>query len=153
MSKALEDVVVLDLTSQFWSSLSGAFLADFGATVIRVDLLPQALEKARAKVSDGEWDHDADLVHRNKRSIALNLKEEAGRKLMSELIAKADVLITDWMMADLEKANLDYASVCSLREDIIYGRASGFGPKGPDKDLPAIDELAAARIQDAKRRL
>ncbi len=147
MSQALEDVIVLDLASNFWSSLTGAFLADFGATVIRVDLLPHAREKAREKVAsaDGSWDYEADLIHRNKRSVALDLKEEAGRKLMSELIAKADVFVTDWMMADLEAAGLDYASVSKLREDIIYGRASGFGPKGPDKDLPAIDELAAAR--------
>ncbi|MBW2713006.1 MAG: CoA transferase, partial [Deltaproteobacteria bacterium] len=148
MSQALEDVTVVDLTSQFWSSLTGAFLADFGATVIRVDLLPQAQEKAQEKapekIAEGSWDHDADLVHRNKRSVALNLEDEAGRKLMKELIAKADVVVTDWMMADLEAAGLDYASVCKLREDIVYGPASGFGPKGPDKDLPAIDELAAA---------
>jgi formyl-CoA transferase len=48
-------------------------------------------------------------------------------------------------MAELEARGLDYASVSALRPDIVYGRASGFGPEGPDKDLPAIDELAAAR--------
>ncbi len=143
MSGALDDVIVLDLTSQFWSSLSCAFLADFGARVIRLDLLPDA--KSELGEPDGTWNCEADLIHRNKQAVAVDLSKDEGKTLLSELIAKADVLVTDWQMADLEAAGLDYASVSKLREDIVYGRASGFGPKGPDKDLPAIDELAAAR--------
>ena len=142
MSRALEDVIVLDLTRDFSSSLSAAFLADFGGRVIRIELLSA---DDQADESKGTWDFEADLIHRNKQSFALDPATEKGRELLAALVAKADVLLTDWMMADLSALSLDYASVSRINPEIIYGRASGFGPKGPDKDLPAIDELASAR--------
>ena len=142
MSSALEDVIVLDLTRDFSSSLSAAFLADFGGRVIRIELLSA---DDQADESKGTWDFEADLIHRNKQSFALDPATEKGRELLAALVAKADVLLTDWMMADLTALSLDYASVSGINPEIIYGRASGFGPKGPDKDLPAIDELASAR--------
>ncbi|MBP9713173.1 MAG: CoA transferase [Sterolibacterium sp.] len=140
MSRALDDVIVLDLTRQFCSSLSGAFLADFGARVIRLDFLPKT-----ASAASGAWNHEADLIHRNKESIALDPRSERGAELLKQLIAKADVILTDWQKDELATLELDYAHVSALRGDIIYGRLSGFGPVGPDADLPAIDELAAAR--------
>ena len=142
MSRALDDVIVLDLTRQFCSALSGAFLADFGARVIRLDLLPAA---AGAKGGDGKWNHEADLIHRNKESLALDPYTERGAELLKEVVAKADVIITDWQRDELVALGLDYASVAKLRGDIVFGRLSGFGPVGPDADLPPIDELAAAR--------
>ncbi|MBW2377434.1 MAG: CoA transferase [Deltaproteobacteria bacterium] len=142
MSSALEDVIVLDLTRDFSSCLAAAFLADFGGRVIRVELL-----NANDPVdeSKGTWDFESDLIHRNKQSFALDPAAEKGRQLLAELVAKADVLLTDWMIPDLVALSLDYASVSAANPSIIYGRSSGFGPKGPDKDLPAIDELASAR--------
>lgn len=143
MSGALDDVVVLDLTKNFFASLSGAFLADFGGNVIRLDLLPEARENTEK--ADGSWNHEADLIHRNKQSVALNPATEQGRKLLAELLNKADVFVTDWQQADLQALGLDYETLTKTNPGIILGRISGFGPEGPDKDLPAIDELAAAR--------
>lgn len=143
MSGALDDVVVLDLTKNFFASLSGAFLADFGGNVIRLDLLPEARENTDK--ADGTWNHEADLIHRNKQSIALNPTTEQGRKVLAELLEKADVIVTDWQLTDLQALGLDYQTLSKNNPGIIFGRISGFGPEGPDKDLPAIDELAAAR--------
>ncbi|SMB22473.1 putative Formyl-CoA transferase [Sterolibacterium denitrificans] len=142
MSRALDDVIVVDLTRQFCAALSGAFLADFGARVIRLDLLPAARGR---HAGHGGWNHEADLIHRNKESLALDPQSSEGKALLQEVVAKADVLITDWQRDELAALGLDYASVAKRRADIIYGRLSGFGPTGPDADLPAIDELAAAR--------
>ena len=61
------------------------------------------------------------------------------------MIPKVDVVVTDWPRPRIEQHRFDYASFCALRADIIYAHATGFGPKGPDRDLPALDELAAAR--------
>ena len=144
MSRALDDIIVLDLTRQFCSSLSGAFLADFGARVIRLDLLPEA-KAAPAKVADGKWNHEADLIHRNKQSLALDPHTERGAELLKDIVAKADVIVTDWQRDELVALGLDYANVVKLRGDIVFGRLSGFGPLGPDAELPPIDELAAAR--------
>ncbi len=148
MSVALENVVVLDLTTEFWSSFSAALLGDFGANVIRLETRPTPPKQCHrddADASDAAWNYNAELIHRNKRSVSLNLEQELGRKLLRELIAKADVIVTDWPLDWLAEHKLDYASVVTQKSDILYARASGFGPKGADKDLPAIDELAAAR--------
>lgn len=146
MGRALDDVIVLDLTKQFCSSLTGAFLADFGARVIRLDLLPKAADQMADEVADhAQWNHEADLIHRNKESLALNPQSARGAELLKEVVAKVDVIITDWQRDELAALGLDYASVSKLRSDIIFGRLSGFGPVGPDADLPPIDELAAAR--------
>jgi len=140
MGQVLQDVTVLDLTRQFCAALSGAFLGDFGARVIRIDLLPHAPAEAT-----GHWNHEADLIHRNKLSVAINLSTERGHDVLRGLVAKADVIVTDWQRDELAEIGLDYASASAVRPDIVFGRLSGFGPVGPDRDLPAIDELAAAR--------
>jgi crotonobetainyl-CoA:carnitine CoA-transferase CaiB-like acyl-CoA transferase len=140
MSRALDGLVVLDLTQQFCSSLSAAFLGDFGARVIRLEFLPMA-----ARDSIGRWNHEADLIHRNKESFALDVHSERGRQLLHELVIRADAIVTDMTCDELAAIGIDYATASALRPNIVLGRLSGFGPVGPDKDLPAIDELAAAR--------
>ena len=145
MSKALEDVVVLELTTEFWSAVGAAMLADFGARVIRLEPPSEAHEEGSGQEPPVGWDHDAELAHRNKLSLALDLGTESGRAILLELVCKADVIVTDWPLARLERAELDYAPLCDLKPDLIYAHGSGFGPQGPDRDLPALDELAAAR--------
>jgi crotonobetainyl-CoA:carnitine CoA-transferase CaiB-like acyl-CoA transferase len=148
MSKALEGVTVLDLTSELFASLAAAMLGDFGATVIRVvDLAdPRSVDHDRDGMHPPErWNSLDELAHRNKRSLAVNLAEPAGREILDKLIAGADVFLTDLPFAELGERGLDYEGLCSRKPDIIYARGSGFGPRGPNRDLPAIDELAAAR--------
>ena len=140
MSRALDGLVVLDLTRQFCASLSAVFLGDFGARVIRLEFLPLAPKSAA-----DHWNHEADLIHRNKESLAVDLHSERGRQLLHELVARADAIVTDMTRDELAAIGLDYAGASTLRPDIVFGRLSGFGPLGPDSELPAIDELAAAR--------
>jgi crotonobetainyl-CoA:carnitine CoA-transferase CaiB-like acyl-CoA transferase len=141
MSKALEDVSVLDLTTAFWSSIGTALLADFGAQVIKIEDLPEAGSSAPHTA----WDYKSELAQRNKLSLALDLDQDAGRAIVRELVPKVDVFVTDWPRPRIQDHRFDYASLCALRTDIIFAHATGFGPKGPDRDLPALDELAAAR--------
>lgn len=139
MSRPLDDVVVLDLTRLFCTSLSAAFLADFGARVVRLELLPLTTRAAEG------WNCEADLIHRNKESLALDPHSAQGRAVLHALVAGADVLITDWSVPELQALGIDYAGAAALRPDIVFGRLSGFGPQGPDSGLPPVDELAAAR--------
>ena len=148
MSKALEDIVVLDLTGAFWSGVGTALLGDFGARVIRVDEVQTSRGSGSKRGSSqgvASWDPEAELAQRNKLSLALNLHDAAGCAILQELVRHADVFATDWPSARLEQGGLSYAKLQALKPDLIYARASGFGPKGPDRDLPAHDELAAAR--------
>jgi crotonobetainyl-CoA:carnitine CoA-transferase CaiB-like acyl-CoA transferase len=148
MSKALEGIVVVELTSEFFASLAGALLGDFGATVIRVEDLanPRAVDPDRDGMHPPErWNSLDELAYRNKRSLAVNLAQPAGREILGKLMAGADVFLTDLPGGDLDANGWDYASLCARKPDLVMARGSGFGPKGPDRDLPALDELAAAR--------
>lgn len=150
MSAALDGVVVVDLTTEFFTGITAALLGDFGAQVIRVENTgiprPAGNRDGMHPKEDGSWDSLAELAHRNKQSVALNLEVSGGRAVLDKLLAKADILITDLPFKTLDALDLDYASLCALRADIILARGSGFGPAGPDRDLPALDELAAARV-------
>ncbi len=148
MSRALEGVVVLDLTSELFASLAGALLGDFGATVIRVENLsdPRKVDHDRDGMHPPErWNSLDELAHRNKQSLAVDLDEPVGREILAKLVGGADVFLTDMPFQAAEEKAWDYESLCKLKPDIVYARGSGFGPEGPDRDLPAYDELAAAR--------
>ena len=144
MSRALDGLLVVDLTVEFWGSLAAAMLGDFGASVVRIDPLG-APEPTSDDEPQSAWNHRAELIHRNKTSLAVDLMSERGRDIVRALAAKADVVLTDRPLAQLQTLGLDYESLAALRPDLIYARGSGFGPEGPDRDLPALDELAAAR--------
>jgi formyl-CoA transferase len=143
MPRALDSVLVLDLTTRFWAEISAATLGDFGAEVVRIDEPRSARAERPAK--SPSWDYLSDLANRNKRSLALDVTVARGRKILAELAAKADAIVTDWPKDRLRAHGLDYETLSAMRPELVYARGSGFGPKGPDADLPALDELAAAR--------
>ena len=139
MTTALDGLLVLDTTTEFWAALGVALLGDFGAHVIKIEA-PSSRERDPDK-----WDHLNELANRNKLSLALNTDPAAGRAALEGLVKKADVFVADGSIPDLEERRLDYSTLAALKPDLIYAHGSGFGPKGPDRDAPAIDELAAAR--------
>jgi crotonobetainyl-CoA:carnitine CoA-transferase CaiB-like acyl-CoA transferase len=124
---ALEGITVVDLTTSFWASTGTGLLADFGANVIRI-------HKNDLK------EHEKLLSHRNKRQNSVN-----GDSELHDLIEKADVFATDLPFAQLQERGFGYESLSARHPRLIYACASGYGPEGPDRDLPALDELAAAR--------
>jgi len=144
MTKSLDGLLVVDLTVEFWGSIAAALLGDFGANVVRIDALG-----APAAEPDDEpapaWNARAELAQRNKASLAVDVMSEPGRAIVRALAAKADVVLTDRPFAQLQTLGFDYDSLAGLKPDLIYAQGSGFGPEGPDRALPALDELAAAR--------
>ncbi|MCH7699426.1 MAG: CoA transferase [Chloroflexi bacterium] len=140
MSKALDGLVVLDTTTEFWASLAAAMLGDFGASVIKVE--PPG---SRSAPDARAWDHLFELANRNKRSLAIDVEQPDGRAAFEKLVAKADVFLTDALPSTLQERSLDYASLSQLKPGLVYARGSAYGPSGPDRDLPGDDALAAAR--------
>jgi formyl-CoA transferase len=149
MSKALHDLVVIDATTAFWASLGVAMLGDFGARVIKLELLPEARERRIVRPSGGGapggWDYEFALANRNKLSLAVDPGDEEGRAIIQGVVERADVFVTDWPLAELEALGCDYSRASAHNPGLIYARASGFGPDGADRHEPALDELAAGR--------
>lgn len=146
MNGALDGIRVVDLTVEFWGGIGAALLGDFGAEVVRIDAIGASPAVGpEDDVPAGGWNGRAELAQRNKQSLAVDLASDRGRALVRELVAKADVVITDRARKDLAVLGFDYGSLVAVKTDLIYARGSGFGSKGPDADVPAIDELAAAR--------
>lgn len=145
MSRALQDVIVLDTATTFWASLGAALLADFGARVIKVERPGGTAFDEATSLPPEAVPHLYELANRNKLSLALDDGDARGRRVLEQLVAKADVFVTDAALDVAQGRRLDYATLAALKPDLIYARGSGFGPRGPDADLPALDELAAAR--------
>ena len=145
---SLSGVLLLDLSGDFGFSVSAAMLADFGATVVRVEPPGERREASAGRghgPRQGERDHRAELAHRNKRSVSLDLERPEAREVLDGLIARADVVLVDGIPAELERRGLSPEALVAERPELIVARGSGFGPEGPDRNLPAFDELAAAR--------
>ena len=140
MTSALDGLLVLDTTTEFWASLGVALLGDFGAQVIKIEV-----PSSRPDRDPETWHYLNELANRNKLSLALDTKPAEGRTALEGLLQKADVFVADGAIPDLEQRKLDYASLSTIKQDLIYAHGSGYGPTGPDRDAPAIDELASAR--------
>jgi len=140
MSGALDGTLVLDATASFWASLGTGQLADFSARVIRLEGISSTIDSAALATPA----HN-ELANRNKQSVRFDITRPEGRRAFEQLVAKADVFAIDAPVASAEEQRLDYKTLAALKQDLIYARATGFGPEGPGRDLLALDELAAAR--------
>jgi alpha-methylacyl-CoA racemase len=123
-SGPLHDVRVVELAAQGPGPFAGGLLADFGADVVIIDRPPGMTPPPGPPRS-----HDA--YNRNKRSVALDLKSEAGRAMALALIAKADVFIEGYRPGVAERLGLGPADCHALNPALVYGRMTGWGQDGP----------------------
>lgn len=148
MSHPLEGVLVVDFSQFLAGPYASLRLQDLGARVIKVEN-PDGGDLCRHLYLSDTWlDGDSTLFHainRGKESIALDLKSEEGRAMARALAAKADVVIQNFRPGVIDRLGLDYKTLKSLNPTIVYGSISGYGPKGPWKDMPGQDLLAQAR--------
>lgn len=143
VKRPLEGVKVLELATFVAVPACARYLADLGAEVIKIESLTGDPLRYTA-VNEGRPDTELeqtsyDLDNAGKKCIALNTKTEAGRKVLDELLAQADIFVTNWRQPALERAGLDYETLKKQYPKLIYGLVSGYGEKGPDKDLPGFD--------------
>ncbi|MEL6984028.1 MAG: CoA transferase, partial [Actinomycetota bacterium] len=137
---ALDGVRIVDLTTVLMGPLAARYLADHGADVIRVDG-PEV--DPMTNDSSGLSGIGLDS-HRNKRSIQLDLKSEAGQAAMWDLLASAQVLITNVRAGALDRLGLSADAVRARHPALIHCVANGYGPDGPYADRPAYDDAIQA---------
>jgi crotonobetainyl-CoA:carnitine CoA-transferase CaiB-like acyl-CoA transferase len=131
---------VLDLTRVRAGPTCVRQLADWGADVIKVEL-PESLD-AEGNLGGPRNGPDFQNLHRNKRSMTLNLKEPEGQDLFKRLVAKADVVVENYRPDVKYRLGVDYDSLSKINPRIVYGSISGFGEDGPYQDRPGFDQIA-----------
>lgn len=136
---ALDDISVIALESGISAPLCTRILGDLGAEVVKVE---------RPDVGDvnRHWDsavrgHSSAHVwtNRNKRSLELDLKAEAGREIFMDLAGRADVVVQNFSPGVVERLGIDYESVTAVNDDVIYLNISGYGRSGPYRERKAYD--------------
>lgn len=135
---------VLDFTIAMAGPLATQRLAELGAEVIKVEVphtgdLTRVFAVGGAKV-DGSGAAYFALNH-NKRSICVDLKSEAGQKVIAQLVRQCDVVIQNFRPGVAERLGIDYPALAAIRPDIVYASISGYGEDGPLVDAPGQDLL------------
>lgn len=134
-AKALNHLTVIDLTRVRSGPTCVRQFADWGANVIKVEM-PDS--------EDFSSRHDPDFqnLHRNKRSVTLNLKAPEGLAILKKLIEKADVVVENYRPDVKFRLGIDYESLKKINKRLVYVSISGFGEDGPYRERPGVDQIA-----------
>jgi crotonobetainyl-CoA:carnitine CoA-transferase CaiB-like acyl-CoA transferase len=148
MTLPMAGVRVVELAAWTFVPAAGAVLAEWGADVIKVEH-PEGGDPQRGLISSGlipggpgRCNYLIEQPNHNKRSIAIDVKNAAGRELLLELCKGADVFLTNWLPGPRQRARLDVDDVRAVNPDIIYVRGSGQGARGPDANKGGYDGSA-----------
>jgi crotonobetainyl-CoA:carnitine CoA-transferase CaiB-like acyl-CoA transferase len=146
----LSGVRVLDLSTVVSGPLCGQILGDFGADVIKVET-PQG-DVARWLAPHQQTTLSGLFVqyNRNKRSVVLDLKREAGRDALLRLARGADAVLENWRPGVAERLGIGYAALARENPRILYLAISGYGPDGPSSAQPAYDMVIQGQAGFAK---
>jgi crotonobetainyl-CoA:carnitine CoA-transferase CaiB-like acyl-CoA transferase len=144
---ALSGLRVLDFTHFVAGPLATQTLADFGAEVIKIEAPIRGDDFRHYPTVDPEIPAQGGpflWTNRNKKSLALDMKSEAGLGVAKELLAQADVLVENFSSGVMERFGLDYATCAGLNPRLIYCSISAYGREGPYADRLGFDPIAQA---------
>ena len=149
--QALEGIKVVDWTIWQFGPVAATMLGDLGAEVVKIESLDG--DPGRAVFSASGVDRSLpagrnayfEANQRNKRSIALDLKQPEGVCIVRKLVSDADVFIQNFRKGVAERLGLGYEQLRNINPTLIYASGSGYGPQGPDSASPALDAAAQAR--------
>jgi crotonobetainyl-CoA:carnitine CoA-transferase CaiB-like acyl-CoA transferase len=147
----LSGIKVIDWTLWQFGPVAAMMLGDLGADVIKVE--PLTGEQGRAMFTLSGIDRSLpggrnsyfEANQRNKRSIALDLKQPEGVDVVRNLVSESDIFLQNYRKGVAERLGLGYEDLKLVNDKIIYGSGSGYGPEGPDAYKPALDTVGQAR--------
>ena len=139
----LSGVVILDLTQILAGPMCTMVLADMGADVIKVEK-PNGGDDNRRMGPPfiKDWSAGFMAVNRNKRSLALDLRSEAGRGVFRRLVEEADVVVENFRPGVMERLGLGYEQLAAIKPRLVYCTISGFGSTGPARNRGGFDLVA-----------
>jgi formyl-CoA transferase len=134
----LSRITVLDLTLARAGPTCVRHLADWGAEVIRID----PPDKGSADIVGRRNGPDFQNLHRNKRSLRLNLKSEEGHAVFMRLVERADVIVENMRTPVKHRLKIAWEDVSKVNPRLVYGSISGFGQDGPYSERAGVDQIA-----------
>lgn len=140
----LQGVKVLDLTTILFGPFGAQTLGDWGADVIKVEPITGDGWRYAGQFRNRGMSGQFMAANRNKRSLAIDLKNPKGADVLRRLIPGADVLVTNIRPAALGRLGFGYEDCRSLNPRLVYAAATGFGQDGPWAKRPAFDEIVQA---------
>ena len=139
----LTGLKVIELAHIMAGPACGLMLADMGADVIKVEKVPGGDDSRRFLPPDIDGESAAFMMmNRNKRGIAVNLKEPGGKKVIKRLFKTADVVIENYRIDTMDKLGLGYDDLIKENPGLIYCAISGFGRTGPYAERGGFDLIA-----------
>ncbi|MGI9523120.1 MAG: CaiB/BaiF CoA transferase family protein [Hyphomicrobiaceae bacterium] len=131
---------VIDLTAHRAGPTAVRQLADWGADVVKIErpIAGSSNDSMGGKLKGPDYQN----LHRNKRSLTLDLKSADGKAIFYELARTADVVVENFRSDVKYRLGIDYEAICEANPRIVYGSISGFGQTGPDAKRPGVDQIA-----------
>ena len=139
MSGILDGVKVVEMGHVVAIPASSSMMGDCGAEVIKVE--PLTGDQSR-RFRGTEMNPGFYLHNRSKRSIAIDLKQQAGKEIVYKMVRDSDVFLTNYQVGALEKLKMDYDTLSQVNPKLVWGVVSAYGTVGPDKDMPGYDFAA-----------
>ncbi|MEE8399367.1 MAG: CoA transferase, partial [Desulfobacterales bacterium] len=151
MAGILEGIKVVEMGVLVAIPAATATMADWGADILKIEPLEgemtrhvDALEDQddpAAALPSNNWRFQ--VLNRGKRSMAIDLKTEAGRDIVYRILREADIFLTNYTPSSVSGLGMDYQTLIRINPKLVYGSLNGFGTKGPDRDLRGLDYTAA----------
>lgn len=142
MKQALEGMKVVDLSQVLAGPYCTMVLGDMGADVIKVEKYPIGDDTRSMGPYIDEESYMYMMVNRNKRGVCLNLKEEAGLRVLYDLVKDADVFVENYRPGTTKKLGIDYDTLKEINPNLIYCSISGYGQTGPYSKKGGFDIMA-----------
>ena len=143
MSGPLDGIKVVELSTMITAPAAGMMLGDMGADVVKVEN-PNGGDPFRSFGPSRDYGAHFQCYNRNKRSVTLDLRTEAGTSALAALIEHADILLENFRPGVLDRLGFDAERVRTLNARLIHCSITGFGPDGPYAARPAFDAVAQA---------
>lgn len=142
MALPLEGVKVLDFTAIMAGPYCTLMLADMGADVTKIESFPEGDGSRRFDPKVNGESYCFAVLNRNKRSVALNLKDARGKEVFMKLARDADIIVENYRPGVTRNLGVDYPAIQAINPDVIYASISGFGQTGPYSKKGGFDIIA-----------
>lgn len=142
MSLPLDGVKVLDFTAIMAGPYCTLMLADMGADVTKIETFPEGDGSRRFEPKVNDESYCFAVLNRNKKSVALDMKQVEGKAIFMQLAAKTDIIVENFRPGVTAKLGIDYAAIRKINPGVIYASISGFGQTGPYGRKGGFDIIA-----------